>query len=36
MATCLENAVARVITERKIRTHDMAGKNSAVDIASAD
>jgi isocitrate dehydrogenase (NAD+) len=30
-----EVAIARVIAEGKVRTYDMGGKNSAVDVAKA-
>jgi|GEM_PF-1472182 len=33
MATRLEAAVARVIAEGKVRTYDMGGKNSTLDVA---
>jgi isocitrate/isopropylmalate dehydrogenase len=35
MATRLESAVARVIAEGKVRTYDMGGKNSTLDVAKA-
>ena len=35
MATRLENAIARVIKEGKVRTHDMGAKASTLDIANA-
>ncbi len=35
MATRLENAIARVIKEGKVRTYDMGGKNSTLDVAKA-
>jgi len=31
----LENAIARVIKEGKVRTYDMGGKDSTLDIAQA-
>src|ERR1700738_546881 len=34
-ATRLENAVARVIKEGKVRTYDMGGKNSTLEVAKA-
>ena len=33
MATRLENAIARVIAEGKLRTYDMGGKDSTLDVA---
>ncbi|HXX41366.1 MAG TPA: isocitrate/isopropylmalate family dehydrogenase, partial [Chthoniobacterales bacterium] len=33
MATRLESAIARVIAEGKVRTYDMGGKNSTLDVA---
>jgi isocitrate/isopropylmalate dehydrogenase len=33
MATRLESAIARVISEGKVRTYDMGGKNSTLDVA---
>ena len=30
-----EAAVARVIAEGKVRTYDMGGKNSSLDVAKA-
>jgi len=35
MATRLENAIARVIAEGKLRTYDMGGKDSTLDVAKA-
>ena len=35
MATRLENAIARVIKEGKVRTYDMGGKDSTLDVAKA-
>jgi isocitrate/isopropylmalate dehydrogenase len=35
MGTKLENAVAEVIKEGKIRTYDMGGSNSTIDMAKA-
>ena len=35
MATRLETAVARVIAEGKVRTYDMGGKASTLDVAKA-
>jgi isocitrate/isopropylmalate dehydrogenase len=34
-ATGLETAIARVIAEGKVRTYDMGGKNSTLDVAKA-
>jgi len=34
-ATRLETAVARVIAEGKVRTYDMGGKDSTLDVAKA-
>ena len=34
-ATRLENAVARVIKEGKVRTYDMGGKNTTLEVAKA-
>ena len=33
MATRLENAIARVIKEGKVRTYDMGGKATTLDVA---
>ena len=33
MATRLETAIARVIAEGKVRTYDMGGKASTLDVA---
>ncbi len=33
MATRLETAIARVISEGKVRTYDMGGKDSTLDVA---
>ena len=35
MATRLETAIARVIKEGKVRTSDMGGKDSTLDVAKA-
>jgi len=35
MATRLETAIARVITEGKVRTYDMGGNASTLDVAKA-
>ena len=35
MATRLESAIARVITEGRVRTYDMGGKDSTLDVAKA-
>ena len=35
MATRLETAIARVIAEGKVRTYDMGGKHSTLDVAKA-
>jgi isocitrate/isopropylmalate dehydrogenase len=35
MATRLEAAIARVIKEGKVRTYDMGGKGSTLDVAKA-
>ena len=35
MATRLETAIARVIKEGKVRTYDMGGKDSTLDVAKA-
>jgi 3-isopropylmalate dehydrogenase len=35
MATRLETAIARVIKEGKVRTYDMGGKDSTLDVANA-
>jgi isocitrate/isopropylmalate dehydrogenase len=35
MATRLETAIARVIAEGKVRTYDMGGKASTLDVAKA-
>ena len=35
MATRLENAIARVISEGKVRTYDMGGNASTLDVAKA-
>jgi 3-isopropylmalate dehydrogenase len=35
MATRLENAIARVIKEGKVRTYDMGGLASTLDMAKA-
>ena len=35
MATRLETAIARVIAEGNVRTYDMGGKNSTLDVAKA-
>jgi isocitrate/isopropylmalate dehydrogenase len=33
MATRLETAIARVIAEGRVRTYDMGGKDSTLDVA---
>jgi len=35
MATRLESAIAHVIAEGKVRTYDMGGKDSTLDVAEA-
>jgi isocitrate/isopropylmalate dehydrogenase len=35
MANRLETAIARVISEGKVRTYDMGGKNSTLEVAKA-
>jgi isocitrate/isopropylmalate dehydrogenase len=35
MATHLESAIVRVIAEGNVRTYDMGGKNSTLDVANA-
>jgi isocitrate/isopropylmalate dehydrogenase len=35
MATHLEAAIARVIAEGKVRTYDMGGNASTLDVAKA-
>ena len=35
MATRLESAIARVIKGGKVRTYDMGGKDSTLDVAKA-
>src|SRR5436189_3467473 len=35
MATRLESAIARVIKEGKVRTYDMGGNASTIDVAKA-
>ena len=35
MATRLENAIGRVIKAGKVRTYDMGGKASTLDVAKA-
>jgi isocitrate/isopropylmalate dehydrogenase len=35
MATRLEFAIARVIAEGKVRTYDMGGKESTLDVGKA-
>jgi isocitrate/isopropylmalate dehydrogenase len=35
MATRLETAIARVIKEGKVRTYDMGGNDSTLDVAKA-
>ena len=35
MAIRLESAIARVIAEGKVRTYDMGGKDSTLDVAKA-
>ena len=34
-ATRLESAIARVIAEGKVRTYDMGGQDSTLDVAKA-
>jgi isocitrate/isopropylmalate dehydrogenase len=34
-ATRLETAIARVIAEGKVRTYDMGGRDSTLDVAKA-
>jgi len=34
-ATRLESAIARVIAEGQVRTYDMGGKDSTLDVAKA-
>jgi isocitrate/isopropylmalate dehydrogenase len=34
-ATRLESAIARVIKEGKVRTYDMGGNHSSLDVAKA-
>jgi len=34
-ATRLESAIARVIAEGKVRTYDMGGNTSTLDVAKA-
>ena len=31
----IESAIARVIAEGKVRTYDMGGKDSTIDVAKA-
>jgi isocitrate/isopropylmalate dehydrogenase len=35
MANRLETAIARVISEGKVRTYDMGGNNSTLEVAKA-
>jgi 3-isopropylmalate dehydrogenase len=35
LANRLEAAIARVITEGKVRTYDMGGKNTTLEVAKA-
>ena len=35
MATRLETAIARVIKEGKVRTYDMGGKDSTLEVTKA-
>jgi 3-isopropylmalate dehydrogenase len=35
MAMRLESAIARIIAEGKVRTYDMGGKDSTLDVAKA-
>ena len=35
MATRLESAIARPIAEGQVRTYDIGGKNSTLDVAKA-
>jgi len=35
MAMRLETAIARVIEEGRVRTYDMGGKDSTLDVAKA-
>ena len=35
MATRLESAIAQVINEGKVRTYDVGGKNSTLEVAKA-
>jgi isocitrate/isopropylmalate dehydrogenase len=35
MANRLETAIARVLSEGKVRTYDMGGKNSTLEVAKA-
>jgi 3-isopropylmalate dehydrogenase len=35
MAARLDSATARVIAEGKVRTYDMGGKDSTLDVAKA-
>ena len=35
MATRLETGIARVIAEGQVRTYDMGGKASTLDVANA-
>ena len=35
MATRLEDAVAQVIAEAKVRTYDMGGSNTTLELAEA-
>ena len=35
MATKLENAIAKVIKEGKVKTYDMGGNNTSLEVAEA-
>ena len=35
MAKRLESAISRVIAEGKVRTYDMGGKDTTIDVAKA-
>jgi isocitrate dehydrogenase (NAD+) len=35
MAARLETAIARVVAEGKVRTYDVVGKDSTLDVAKA-
>ena len=34
-ATALENAIAEVVKEAKVRTYDMGGSNTTLEVAQA-